>query len=179
MSAIRLKNIKSKLLRFISPIYYLYMLTNLYVWGDDVNGSPFRPAPFNKWFLRIGIPLIVSFLLELILIKYITNVSDKLNDFIVGAYPSLLGFSIGLYALALTSSTYEDLKKNDLATAKLIAIDLAYPLYIFFITLIAHHLLSGTNQVVCFLLTMLSIYSMLLYFDIITAVYFLTCPSNR
>ncbi|WP_161796809.1 hypothetical protein [Halomonas sp. HG01] len=163
--------LSSGIAKIIPPVAYLFILMNRYAWGDKIGHSFNQTAPAKLWFIRIILPVAVSVFFYWGLGDQYSEFGVKLSEMVKTAYPSVLGFAIGLYAIVMASDKFETLKKEDgrKGRALLIAVDMAYPLFVVFTVMIINYVLPDD----CFLFWMgvANIYSVFLIYDILAAVY--------
>ncbi|WP_156085496.1 hypothetical protein [Billgrantia saliphila] len=160
--------------KFFPPFFYLLVLVNAYVWeGKEKNLLTL--APMRSWGRRVIFPLVVSFFTAFAFFWFFSErfYLDSV-EYVKSAYPSILGFVIGLFALAVTSRAYEDVAKKSVAKAKMISIDLAYPLFIIFVTMVLSFLYNPCGFLGRVWHLAFIVYSTFLIFDVIAAVYMLS-----
>lgn len=160
--------------RLITPVSYLFILANRFAWEGDHTKEFTSTAPAKQWLKRIFLPLLMSAILYAGGNYYIKDFGGSLSELIRNSYPSVLGFAIGLFALVVSSDKFENMKSGDggLKRARLLSVDMAYPLHILFTVMIANYLIPGdVNSYKGEVLGVFNIYSIILIYDMIAVVY--------
>lgn len=171
--------------RVMPPVAYFLMLLNWYVWKGQGRQKKniHELAPAIEWLKRFIIPCFTSFFLYIGGRYYVDDFAYFMGDFIRSAYPSILGFAIGLYALVVSSGKYSELLNNDETKlrARLVSIDLVYPIFITLSVSVINYLiridegqvsarylgeLSGMD-----VLGVLNVYSVMLIYEMVMVVY--------
>ncbi|MBB4515711.1 hypothetical protein [Paraburkholderia fungorum] len=181
------------------PIFSeLLAIVNGYVYGGD-HRALVRLAPFMSWVRRLGPKLLISAIFAWWITDKLTchftklpDSSTKLTDMLIGIFPNLLGFGIGVYALifALPESFFKSLRGEKDAIpgsvtepasgkgigdtpSNMINVDMAYPLVviagsIMYGAFVQFFLTINTLYVVVLLLT----YCFVLMLELISLIYF-------
>ena len=92
---------------------------------------------------------------------------------IENAYPSILGFAIGLYAIVFSSEKFEMLN-DDVETrgkAFLISVDMAFPLMVMLTAFIINYLVVSGDGAGLWYFGVFNVYSFFVLYDMLAAVY--------
>ena len=182
--------------RLMPPVAYFLMLLNWYAWKGlgKQKKNIYELAPLVGWWKRIVIPCIMSAVLYFGGRYYIDDFAFRMGDFVRSAYPSILGFAIGLYALVVSSEKYGNMLRDarTKGRARLISVDLAYPIFIALTVTVLNYLVKIDKGIVSGrffyqlvgldIVGVLNIYSLLLIYEMVMVVYMdssRSLPSRR
>lgn len=167
-----LSNFTDKLCAIFPPFYYLYFITNRYVWSDQYSGEE-KIAPVGLWASRVAMPLLGSTALFYTGNHFYDLFYDKMSSLIVEAYPSILGFAIGLYGIVISTSSFERMKNDIKEKGRLMQLsaDMAYPLITMLSALILNSIFVLSDSKEYFAIGVFNVYSLFVLYDMIAAVY--------
>ncbi|MBY5985707.1 hypothetical protein KUW18_16565 [Halomonas sp. DP5Y7-2] len=169
----RIELICRYIFRIFAPIYYFFVILNKYAWGEELGKSERVIAPFCLWGRRLLLPLFGSFVFYLLGSFFLSDFDSNLSRMIENAYPSILGFAIGLYAIVFSSEKFEMLN-DDVETrgkAFLISVDMAFPLMVMLTAFIINYLVVSGDGAGLWYFGVFNVYSFFVLYDMLAAVY--------
>lgn len=156
----------------------VYRISNAYCYKGDMRFVMYT-APRHLWLSRIGkgvfISVFLSFLASVLNIFWGNDLYDP-RKMVLGAFPSILGFGIGVFALLFALPKEFNQHLDSLGTdaqAKMLPADMAYPLMIYAISILlcGFFTIFGNYFLIYFLSGFLFYYGILVTFDLLSSIF--------
>lgn len=179
-------NLLSKISKKLPFVKEIKNIAKAYIFLGD-NKYTSNAVTFNQFWKQIGFKFTCCFFfsITIFLVSLFTDTkikSTEVNDLIMGIFPDLLGFGIGVYALVhvLSASYYQGIQKKFEDGGKIqpttLNSDMAYPLIAMCFVLLASIILEfiPSGKITVFINLNLLIYGMAMVFELIYVLFLYT-----